>query len=311
VKFINSINIDYIGKRRISFAISLLLAVITVAAFIVRGGPNYGIDFTGGMLMQISFENNVELQDVRKALEDGGLSSFELQTSDKIVMIRAKHNVDSQQEFEASVKEALAVKFAGNAMSVDRVEYVGPSVGEYLSKQAMYAFFFAFIGMIVYVAFRFKSALWGVAGVIGIIHDVVISFGMVLLVNKEIDITVIAALLTVAGYSINDTIVLFDRMRENMRLSMKEDLAVMINKSVNAVLLRTVVTTITVFIVSGCLFFLGGEVIHTFAYVMVIGTALGAYSTIFICAPLVYDWEMGRRNRMRAARQQGLVRGGK
>lgn len=309
MKFINSINIDFIGKRKAAFAISLILLAITVGAFIFRGGPNYGIDFTGGMLMQISFEKSVELQDVRKALESGGLNSFELQTADKMVMIRTKHNIDSQQEFESSVKDALSLKFTDNAMTVDRVEYVGPSVGEYLTKQAIYAFFFAFIGMIIYVAFRFKSTLWGVAAVIGIIHDVIISFGMVLLVNKEVDVTVIAALLTVAGYSINDTIVLFDRMRENMRLSIKEDLGTMINKSVNAVLLRTVVTTITVFIVSGSLFFLGGEVIHTFAYVMVIGTALGAYSTIFLCVPLVYVWETGRRNRMKAARQQGFVRG--
>ena len=308
MKIINSTNIDFIGRRKISFFISLTLLLITVGAFIFRGGPNYGIDFTGGMLMQISFERGVGLQDVRKALEAGGLSSFELQTSDKMIMIRAKHNV-SQHEFEASVKNALTAKFADNAMTVDRVEYVGPSVGAYLTKQASYAFFFAFIGMILYVAFRFKSTLWGVVAVIGIVHDVVISFGMVLLLNKEVDITVIAALLTVAGYSINDTIVLFDRMRENMRLSVKEDLGSMINKSVNAVLLRTIVTTMTVFIVSGCLFFLGGEVIHTFAYIMVIGTALGVYSTIFLCAPLVYEWEMGRRNRMKAARQQGLAHG--
>jgi preprotein translocase subunit SecF len=309
VKFINSINIDFIGKRRTSFIISLVILAICVGAYIYRGGPNYGIDFTGGMLMQISFEENVGLQDVRTALEAGGIDSFELQTSEKLIMIRAKHNVESQEEFENKAKTALSEKFPGNAMTVDKVEYVGPSVGEYLSKQALYAFFFAFIGIIIYVAFRFKSTLWGVAGVIGIIHDVLISFGMVILVNKEIDLTVIAALLTIAGYSINDTIVLFDRMRENMRLSVKEDLATMINKSINAVLLRTVVTTVTVFIVSGCLFFLGGEVIHTFAYIMVVGTVLGVYSTIFLCSPLVYEWEMGRRKRLKAARQQGLVRG--
>ncbi|MDR2426308.1 MAG: protein translocase subunit SecF [Endomicrobium sp.] len=309
MKFINSINIDFIGKRRLAFIFSLIFIAISVGAYIFRGGPNYGIDFTGGMLMQISFEKNVSLQDVRSALENSGLNSFELQTSEKLILIRAKREVGSQEEFENKVKTALAEKFPDNAISIDKVEYVGPSVGEYLSKQALYAFFFAFIGIIIYVAFRFKSTLWGVAGVIGIIHDVIISLGMVILVNKEIDITVIAALLTIAGYSINDTIVLFDRMRENMRLSIKEDLAVMINKSINAVLLRTVVTTITVFIVSACLFFLGGEVIHTFSYIMVIGTTAGTYSTIFLCAPLVYEWEIGRRNRLKAARQQGLVRG--
>jgi len=308
VKLINSTNIDFIGKRRIFYAISLFLLAVTAAAFIFRGGPNYGIDFTGGMLMQISFEKNVALQDVRKSLEEGGLESFELQTSDRIVMIKAKRNIGSQSEFESKVKEAISVKFPDNAMTVDRVEFVGPSVGEYLTKQALYAFCFAFLGMMVYIWFRFKSALWGIACIVGIIQDVIVTFGMVLLVNKEVDITVIAALLTVAGYSINDKIVLFDRMRENMRLSVKEDLGAMINRSVNAILLRTVVTTITVFIVSGSLFFFGGEVIHTFAYIMVIGTALGTYSTIFISAPLIYGWETGRRNRMKAARQQGFVR---
>ena len=308
MKFINAINIDFVGKRYLSFAVSIFLVLVSVVIFIYRGGPNYGIDFTGGMLMQLSFENSVGLQDVRSALEDGGLKSFELQTADRTVLIRAKKDVGSQHEFENAVKSSLAAKFPGNNFSVDRVEYVGPSVGEYLSKQALYAFFFAFIGIIVYVAFRFKSTLWGVAGVVGIIHDVVITFGMVMLVNKEIDITVIAALLTVAGYSINDTIVLFDRMRENMRLSVKEEFGSIINKSINQVLLRTMVTTVTVFIVSGSLFFLGGEVIHTFAYIMVVGTVLGAYSTIFICTPLVYEWETKKRERLKAARQQGFVR---
>jgi len=267
---------------------------------------NYGIDFTGGMLMQISFDKNVGLQEVRSALDEGGLKSFELQTADKMVMIRAKKEVGSQQEFEGKVKDALTSKFADNRITVDRVEYVGPSVGEYLSKQALYAFVFAFIGIIIYVAFRFKSTLWGVSGVIGIIHDVIVTLGMVIIVNKEIDITVIAGLLTVAGYSINDTIVLFDRMRENMRLSIKEDFGSIVNRSINAILLRTVVTTVTVFIVSCSLFFLGGEVIHTFAYIMVVGTALGAFSTIFLCAPIVYEWETRKRERMKAARQQGF-----
>jgi preprotein translocase subunit SecF len=288
--------------------VSALLILVSVGAFIYRGGPNYGIDFTGGMLMQISFDQNVDLQTVRGALDESGLESFELQTSDRIVMIRAKRDVGSQQEFEEKVTNAFAAKFADNKITVDRVEYVGPSVGEYLSKQALYAFLFAFIGIIIYVAFRFNSALWGISGVIGIIHDVIVCLGMVILVNKEVDITVVAALLTIAGYSINDTIVLFDRMRENMRLSIKEDFASIINKSINAVLLRTVVTSVTVFIVACALFFLGGDVIHTFAYIMVIGTAVGAFSTIFLCAPLVYEWEIRRRERMKAAKQQGFSR---
>lgn len=308
MKLIQAINIDFISKRYTFFVISILLVLVSIGAYIYKGGPNYGIDFTGGMMMQVSFQQKVDLQDVRNVVEKSGLSSFELQSSEGMVIIKAKQEVESQEEFEKSITATLQAGFEGNTMTVERVEFVGPSVGEYLSKQALYAFIFAFLGMIVYVAFRFKSSLWGVSAVIGIIHDVVITFGLVILVGKEINITVIAALLTVAGYSINDTIVLFDRMRENLKLIAKEDYGTIINKSVNAVLLRTLVTLITVFIVSCSLFFLGGEVIHTFAYIMVIGTALGAYSTICICAPLVYEWETGKRNRLKAARQQGFVR---
>jgi preprotein translocase SecF subunit len=189
-------------------------------------------------------------------------------------------------------------------MRIEKVEYVGPSVGEYLARQAVRAFFFAFLGVIIYMTFRFKSSLWGIAAIIGIIHDVAISLGFVILMNKEIDITVIAALLTVVGYSINDTIVLFDRIKENLRLCIKEDFANVINKSINEVLVRTVVTSLTVFIVAGSLFFFGGEIIHTFAYVMVIGTVLGVFSTIFICTPLVYVWEVRRINRLKSAIKQ-------
>jgi preprotein translocase subunit SecF len=283
------------------------MLLLTVFVFIYRGGPNYGIDFTGGVLMQASFQQEVELQDVRSALEKSNIGSFELQSSGNIIMIRAKKNVASQEEFENAVKAAMQETFPNNSMTIDRVEYVGPSVGTYLSKQALYAFFFAFVGMIGYVAFRFKSGLWGVASVLGIIHDVVISFGFVILANKEVNITVIAALLTVAGYSINDTIVLFDRIKENLRLLAKEDFGKVINRSINEVIQRTVVTSLTVFIVAASLFFFGGEVIHTFAYIMLIGTILGVFSTLFICTPIVYEWEQRKKNRLKVAVKKGYV----
>ncbi|MDR1523493.1 MAG: protein translocase subunit SecF [Endomicrobium sp.] len=308
MQFFKSTHIDFIGSRYKFFIVSISLFVLTVGAFIYRGGPNYGIDFTGGMMMQISFEKELtDLQDLRNAIEDSKITSFEIQTSENLIMIRAKKTLQSQEEFEKSVSQSIQNKFPDNPMKVERIEYVGPSVGQYLSKQALYSFFFAFLGMIVYVAFRFKSSLWGVASVLGIIHDIVISFGFVILVNKEINITVVAALLTVAGYSINDTIVLFDRIKENLRFGAKETFANIINKSINEVLVRTVVTSLTVFIVSTSLFFFGGEVIHTFAYIMVIGTVLGAYSTIFLCTPLVYEWELRRNNRLKMAIKQGVI----
>ncbi|MDR2351541.1 MAG: protein translocase subunit SecF [Endomicrobium sp.] len=307
VQIFKSTNIDFIGKRRKFFFISALMLLLTVSVFIYRGGPNYGIDFTGGILIQASFQQEVELQDVRSALERNNIGSFELQSSGNVIMIRAKKDVASQKEFENATKVAMQETFPNNSMAIDRVEYVGPSVGAYLSKQALYAFFFAFIGIIVYVAFRFKSGLWGVGAVLGIIHDVVISFGFVILANKEVNITVIAALLTVAGYSINDTIVLFDRIKENLRLLAKEDFGKVINRSINEVLTRTVVTSLTVFIVASSLFFFGGEVIHTFSYIMLIGTILGVFSTLFICTPIVYEWEQRKKNRLKVALKKGYV----
>jgi preprotein translocase subunit SecF len=283
------------------------MLLLTIVAFIYRGGPSYGIDFTGGISMQSSFQQEVELQDVRCALERSNIGSFELQASGNVIMIRAKKSVASQEEFEKAIKAAMQETFPNNLMTIERVEYVGPSVGTYLSKQALFAFFFAFLGMIVYVAFRFKSGLWGVASVLGIIHDVAISFGFVILANKEVNITAIAALLTVAGYSINDTIVLFDRIKENLRLLAKEDFVKVINTSINEVLSRTVVTSLTVFIVAASLFFFGAEAIHTFAYIMIIGTVLGVFSTLFICTPIVYEWEKRRKNRLKVAIKKGYV----
>jgi preprotein translocase subunit SecF len=277
------------------------MLLICVGAYIYRGGPNYGIDFTGGILMQVSFADKVEMQDFRSALEKTDINSFELQSSDNLFIIRAKRNSE-QEVFENAVKSASSEAFPQNKMTVEKVDYVGPTVGEYLSKQALYAFVFSFLGMILYIAFRFKTALWGVSGVLGIIHDVIIAFGFTILVNKEIDITVIAALLTVAGFSINDSIVLFDRIRENLKLLAKQDFAFVINKSINQILMRSVVTTVTVFIVACVLFFLGGEVIHTFAYIMLIGTVVGVYSSMYLCAPIIYEWETRKRARLKAAR---------
>ena len=301
MRFFKETNIDFIGSRYKFFAVTAINLLICVGDYIYRGGPNYGIDFTGGILMQVSFAEKVEMQALRDALEKTDIGSFELQSSENLFIIRAKKNSE-QDVFENAVINAASGAFAQNKMTIEKVEYVGPTVGEYLSKQAVKAFFLSFLGMIIYVAFRFKSSLWGISGVLGIIHDVVIAFGLTILVNKEIDITVIAGLLTVAGFSINGSIVLFDRIRENLKLLAKQDFAYIINKSINQVLLRSVVTTVTVFIVSCILFFLGGEVIHTFAYIMLIGTIAGVYSSIYLCAPLVYEWETRRRKRLKAAR---------
>jgi preprotein translocase subunit SecF len=277
--------------------ISGLLLLMTIVVLVYRGGPNYGIDFTGGIFVQVLFQNEVKLESVRSTLKENGAKSFELQNSGNIVMIRTGKKFDPKEGFEEFVRSSIQSKFPDNPIKIERVEYVGSTVSKYLSKQAVCAFLFAFLSIVIYIALRFKSSSWGVIAVIGIIHDTIISFGFVALVNKEINITVIAALLTVAGYSVNDTIVLFDRIRENLILNAKENFSTIINRSISEVFVRTIITSLTVLIVACSIFFLGGEVIHTFAYIILIGTILGVFSTIFICAPLIYECKIRKDRR--------------
>lgn len=296
--FLQNTNIDFIGKRYIFFAVSAALIGIGIVSLIARGGPNYSIDFTGGILVQVAFSQPVALDDVRSSLAAGGIEKMELQSSHNAVIIRAKKQDINQDEFSAKVLGILKEKFPQNQMIVERTEYVGPTVGRHLSKQAFNALIFSFIGIIIYVAFRFHSSIWGAAGVIGIMHDVFVVFGLFALFNKEINLTAIAAFLTIAGYSINDTIVIFDRLRENLRYLAKEDYATVINRTINQTLSRTIITSMTVFFVVVALYFMGGQVIHDFAFAMLMGILVGVYSTVYVCTPLVYEWELYRRRRM-------------
>jgi len=301
VKFFKTPNIDFISKRYWAFAFSIILAVAGFAAIMIKG-PNYGIDFTGGILMQVSFDKEVQLDSVRAALNDAKELNFELQSiGDKNVIIKIQKTEQTQEELSNGILSVLQTKFNDSKITVDRTEYVGPSVGKHLVKQTMYAFIFVFLGIIVYVAFRFKSGLWGACGVLALVHDVFCTYGLLVIMDKEINLTIVAALLTIAGFSINDTIVLYDRIRENMRLLAKENFGSIINKSINEVLSRTIITSLTVFAVSMILFIMGGEVINGFALSMVIGTTLGVYSSVFICAPLTYEWEQRKRDRFKKA----------
>lgn len=297
MQFFKTPNIDFIGKRYFSFTISIILVLVSIFAIFVKG-PNYGIDFSGGILMQMSFDKEIKLDLIREGLSAQKDLAFELQSTGKTgIIIRVKQTDKTQDEMSQAITSVLQSKFADTNITVDRVEYVGPAVGKHLTKQAMYAFTFVFIGIIIYVAFRFKSTLWGVSGVLALIHDVFITFGLMVLMGKQVDLTLVAALLTIAGYSINDTIVLFDRIRENLRLLAKETFAGTINISINEVLGRTIITSLTVLFVSLIILFMGGEVIHDFGLAMLIGSILGVYSSIFVCAPLTYEWEKRKRDR--------------
>lgn len=300
--FLHNTNIDFIGKRRIFMAVSALLILAGIVSLIARGGPNYGIDFSGGTLIEVSFDKPVAMDDLRSALTGSGLPAFDLQSltagAKSAIAIRVKKTEMNQDEVQTKVLTAVAQNFSGVTPTVERTEYVGPTVGRHLVKQAFFALVFSFIGIIIYVAFRFHSGIWGTAGVLGIMHDCFVVFGLFSILNMEITLTIVAALLTVAGYSINDTIVIFDRIRENLRLMAKEDHGKIINVSINQTLSRSIITSFTVLMVVAILYFLGGEVIHDFAFAMVVGVIVGSYSTIFVCVPMVYDWELFRKRRM-------------
>jgi preprotein translocase subunit SecF len=308
VQIIGKTSIDFINKRYVSYLFSGILIAAGLLAIFVKG-PNYGIDFTGGVLAQVSYDKEVAMNDIRGAL--GVYQGIELQSSGpNSVIIRGRAAEGDADQFGARVGDVLNQKLIAAKFTVDRTEYVGATVGRHLIKQAGFAIIFSFIGIIIYVAFRFRSLIWGGAGVLAIMHDVFIVFGMFCILGKEINLNIVAALLTIAGYSINDTIVIFDRIRENIRIKPKESLGNIINLSVNETLSRTIITSLTVFLVVIGLFFFGGEVIHGFALAMIIGTFIGSYSTVFVASPVIYEWEQYklRKAKERSARRANSIK---
>ena len=289
MKFIPETKIDFVGKRHIFFSISAVLLTISFISVAMKG-LNLGLDFTGGTLMQVKFEAPVQIGQLRSALETAGLKP-EIQSFDNnSFAIRLKGKQEKVNEVGDQITRAIASSMPEAKFSKERVEYVGPAVGRDLSKKAIWALVLAMFGIIIYLAFRFNNPLWGTTGVIGIFHDILITIGMLSITNRQIDLIIVAALLTIAGYSINDTIVIYDRMRENIRLNIRMPLREVINLSMNETLSRTINTTLTVFLASMTLYLFGGDVINDFAFAMVIGTVVGVYSTVAVATPLLFQW---------------------
>lgn len=288
---IKKTNIDFIAKRHIFFAISAVLIGAGIVSMAMKG-LNLGLDFTGGTLLQLRFEKPVATADVRAALNKGGLETTIQSFSDRnAYQIKVKGAQDKVNEISDKIMASFTANLPGNAFTEERRDYVGPVVGRDLAKKALFAMVLSLFGIIVYVAFRFSNPVWGAAGVLAIFHDVAVTAGALSITNREIDLVIVAALLTIAGYSINDTIVIFDRMRDNIRMFPKMQLGKLVNTSVNETLSRTLITNLTVLAVVAILFLFGGEVINNFAFAMLVGSICGTYSTIAIATPLVYQWE--------------------
>ncbi len=293
LKLLPKTNIDFLKFRKAYYIFFALIVLGGVICFFTKGF-NMGIDFTGGTMVQVKFDAPVEMSDIRAALSETGATS-ELQSfGDHSYAISEKSTSDEVGVVQARIEKALDT--LNVPYTVLMTNSVGPSVGENMTERALWSILLSLVFIIIYVAFRFSNILWGVSGVIALFHDLFVMLFAFSLTQREIDLVVVAAFLTVAGFSINDTIVIFDRMRENIRLHPKMKFGELINLSINETLSRTIITTLTVIFAVVVLYVFGGEVINSFAFAMLVGCISGVYSTITLTTPLVYTWSHGQLN---------------
>ena len=293
LQFIGETKIDFVAKRYVCYALSLLIVGAGVVAFIVRGDQRYGIDFTGGLLQEYRLAKPVAAEQLRATLRKVGLGDAVIQQFGSPTDWLLRTPDDTEAEIQATTsraREAINADYADASPELVRLEQVGPTVGAILREKAWMAIAWSMVGILLYVAVRFKHFDFAAAGVIALIHDVVVAAGALCLLGRQIDMTVVAALLTIAGFSINDTIVIYDRVRENMRLNRKLGLAEVINLSVNETLGRTLLTSLTVIFEVLALWRFGGEVLRDFSICLLFGFISGVYSTVYIASALVITW---------------------
>jgi preprotein translocase subunit SecF len=278
-----TLSIDFMGKRRFAMILSAVLLAVSLGALLTKG-LNFGIDFTGGTLIEVGYPEAVELEGIRSALADGGFGNPQVQHfgSSREVLVRIAPQAD-KNSVELSENAMDVLRQQNAAMEMRRVEFVGPQVGEELTEQGALAMIYALVGILIYIMVRFQ---WRFApgAVAALIHDVLIIIGFFALFQIDFDLTVLAALLAVIGYSLNDTIVVLDRIRENFRRMRKGTPVEIINSSINQTFSRTLMTSITTLLVLISLFVFGGEVIHTFSLALILGVVVGTYSSIYIAS---------------------------
>ncbi len=288
-------NFDFIGKQKITLGLSLILIMIGIFSVFFHKGLNYGIDFSGGTIVQVQFKTSVSAEDVRKALSDPRLGTFSIQQigEDELheFIIRLPMTADTEiDETPAAVIAGdLEQTFGKDFFEVRKTDVVGPTMGTELKKSAKLSILWALVAILVYITFRFELQ-FAIGAVTALIHDVAIIVGAFSLMNREFNLPVVAALLTVVGYSLNDTIVIYDRIRENRKLHPRKKLADIMNLSVNQTLSRTILTSVTTLFLVLALYIFGGEVINDFAFAMLFGVVFGTYSSMFIASPIVLAW---------------------
>lgn len=293
LEILGKTNFDFMGKRRTAFLFSGIMVLLGLVALIQisRGAANLGIDFAGGTAVQLKFDQPIKIDEARKALEVNGLGDAELQEfgQDNKLLIRVKASTTIEEKTAERVMSIFSKEFPGNKFVVDSSTEIGPTIGKKLQEDAMIAILVSFAGIIFYIAARFEFR-FGIAAALATFHDVLAVLGTFYLFDKEITLLVVTALLTLAGYSLTDTVVVFDRIRENLRSRRRDREETIINNAINQVLSRTIVTSLTVVLVLIPLTLSGGEVLHDFSLALLWGVIFGTYSSVFVASPLLLLW---------------------
>lgn len=293
LEILGKTNIDFMGKRRFSFLFSGIMVVLGLVAIIqiARGAANLGIDFVGGTAVQLKFDQAIRIEEARKILEENGLANAELQEfgQENKLLIRLKTSTTLEEKVAERVVAVFSKEFPSNHFVVNSSMEIGPAIGQKLQQDALIAVLISFAGIIFYVAARFELR-FGIAAALATFHDVLAVLGAFYILDKEITLLVVTALLTLAGYSMTDTVVVFDRIRENLRLRRRDSEETIINNAINQVLSRTIVTSLTVVLVLIPLTVAGGEVLHDFSLALLGGVIIGTFSSIFVASPLLLLW---------------------
>ena len=293
IEIVGKTNIDFMGKRRLAavcsgvFIFLGLLAVVQIG----RGAANLGIDFAGGTAVQLKFDQPIRIEEARTALESNGLEEAELQefVRGNKLLIRVKAATTIEEKIADRVVAIFSQEFSQNRFVVDSSTEIGPTIGKKLQQDALLAILISLTGIILYIAARFEFR-FGLAAAIATFHDVLAVLGIFYVLDKEITLLVVTALLTLAGYSLTDTVVVFDRIRENLRTRRRDPIEKVINSGINQVLSRTIITTLTIVLVLVPLTIAGGEVLHDFSLALLLGVIIGTYSSVFVASPLLLIW---------------------
>lgn len=293
-------HIDFVGKMRKAVIVSAVLILISIGSLVYHKGPNWGVEFTGGSEIHINLAKDLGPDQIKSTLDKAGYPPDEVQRiglqGDNEYLIRFSADLvkfEQIQSFQKILEGIMSSDPEFKGGSILRVDYIGPKVGAELIEKAIIAILLGCVGILIYVMLRFEFA-FALGAVLALVHDTIITLGAISITDKEFTLTIIAALLTIIGYSVNDTIIIFDRIRENMKKGGRATFEEIVNDSVNQTLSRTILTSSTVFIVLLSLFFLGGSVIHDFAFALIVGVLVGTFSSVFVASAIVIYWRKKR-----------------